>query len=182
MVLLESIAVPLGSNASDFSLIATDGKTYSLADFSDAECLVVVFMCNHCPYVQAVWERLVDLQAKYLDRGVKFVGINPNFHPDYPEETMEKMKEYYDKYKMNFPYLQDETQDIARAYDAQCTPDIFVYNKERKLFYHGRIDDSWRDAAKVTRQELDEAINTLLAGEKLNFESLPTIGCSIKWQ
>jgi len=183
MVLLESKNVPLGSEAYPFELSATDGKTYSMEGFKDAQVLVVVFMCNHCPYVQAVWDRMVKLQADFMDKGVRFVGINPNFHPDYPEETMEKMKDYYLKYSMNFPYLLDESQEVARKYGAECTPDIFVYNLERKLVYHGRIDDNWQDEASVTKEELREVLDTLVAGDVPSEEGQhPSIGCSIKWR
>lgn len=181
MTLLESLDIPMGEPAFDFSLPGTDDKTYTLGDFVGAKALVVVFMCNHCPYVQAVWGRLVELQEKYMD-GVKFVGINPNYNPDYPEESMEKMKEYHEKYGMNFPYLLDETQEMARAYKAQCTPDIFVYDEDRKLAYHGRIDDSWQEEDEVTKRELDEALGALSKGMRPEGKQFPTMGCSIKWR
>ncbi len=182
MVLLESINIPLGTVASDFSLQATDGKEYSLVSFNDAKVLVVVFMCNHCPYVQAVWDRLVVLQDKFGNDNVQFVGINPNLHPDYPEEDMEKMKEYFERYSMNFPYLLDETQEVARNYQAQCTPDIFVYNEQRKLAYHGRIDDNWKDPENVQREELSDAIEAMLDGGAPSADQKPALGCSIKWR
>lgn len=191
MVLLESDNIPIGTPASDFELegisfksvdaTAGVGAKYGLRDFSDSKILVIIFMCNHCPYVQAVWSRLVDLQEKYKDQSVRFVGINPNNNPDYPEETLEHMQEYYKKYDMNFPYLLDETQEVAREYGAQCTPDVFVYDKERKLKYHGRIDDNWKDPEQVTKYELDEAIQALLNDEKSAEPQNPSIGCSIKW-
>ncbi len=181
MVLLESLDILMGEPAVDFSLPGTDDKTYALGDFAGAKVLVVVFMCNHCPYVQAVWGRLVKLQEKYMD-GVKFVGINPNYNPDYPEDSMEKMKEYYEKYGMNFPYLLDETQEVARAYKAQCTPDIFVYDEDRKLTYHGRIDDNWQEEDEVTKRELDEALDVLMKGLRLEEKQFPSMGCSIKWR
>lgn len=181
MVLMESLKLSLGALASDFNLQGSDGKKYGLRDFATAKVLVIVFMCNHCPYVQAVWKRLVNLQAKYKEQGVQFVGINPNKNPEYAEETLEKMAEYYQKYDMNFPYLMDEDQNVAKAYKAQCTPDIYVYDSERKLAYHGRIDDNWKDETMVTHQELDPAINDLLAGKKPNLAQIPSMGCSIKW-
>ncbi len=182
MTLLESITVPMGTPASDFSLMGVDDKTYSLSDFEGKKVFVLIFMCNHCPYVQAIWDRLVSLQEKYAASGVQFVGINPNFHPDYPEDSLEKMKEYHDEYKMNFPYLQDKSQDVAREYKAQCTPDIFVYNEERKLAYHGRLDDNWQNPGEVSREELDGAISTLLKGESPAEEQNPSMGCSVKWR
>lgn len=182
MTLLESINISLGTLAPDFSLTGVGGKIYDLSDFSDAKILVVVFMCNHCPYVQAIWGRLVKLQEKYKDRGVQFVGINPNKNPDYPEETIEHMEKYFAKYQMNFPYLIDETQEVAREYGAVCTPDIFVFDSERKLAYHGRVDDNWKDERGVTRNELEEALMALLKREKPSDIQNSSRGCSIKWR
>lgn len=180
MSLLESTKIPMGASAIDFSLKGSDGVQYSLSDFDDKDFLVIVFMCNHCPYVQAIWERLVGLQEKYKDQSVQFVGINPNLNPDYPEESLEKMGEYYEKYGMNFPYLQDFDQSVAKSYDAQCTPDIYVYDKARKLVYHGRLDDNWKNEDEVKNRELDDAISCLLNGVDVNFEQKPSMGCSIK--
>lgn len=187
MVLLESEIIPMGTPAGDFSLPGIDGQDYSLDSFKDAKVLAVIFMCNHCPYVQAVWSRLVDLQEKYKDKQVQFVGINPNKNPEYPEEDMDHMKEYAEKFKMNFPYLLDEPQEVARAYKAQCTPDIYVFDEERKLAYHGRVDDNWQEAEKVTSHELDEALGALTEGgaaaDKVREgEQHPSMGCSIKWR
>lgn len=172
----------MGTPAADFSLKGTDDQMHSLADFGSAEVLVVVFMCNHCPYVQAVWSRLVALQERYASKGVQFVGINPNLNPAYPEEDLEHMKDYYEQYSMNFPYLLDESQEVARAYGAVCTPDIFVYDRSRELAYHGRIDDQWQDPDGVTREELAEALDALVEGGAPSDEQNPTIGCSIKWR
>jgi len=161
-------------------LLGCDVRRYSLESFKEAKVLVVIFMCNHCPYVQAVWKRLVDLQEKYKEY-VRFVGINPNKNPEYPEETIEMMAEYYSKYGMNFPYLIDETQEVAMAYKAQCTPDIYVFDEERKLVYHGRIDDNWKDENAVTKKDLDEAISAILGGRNVPEPQYPSMGCSIKW-
>lgn len=182
MVLLESLNLEMGSKAPDFRLPATDEKMYSLKDFSQYRVLVVIFMCNHCPYVQAIWERLVKLKARYNGRGVEFVGINPNLNPKYPEESFEKMKEYFERYKMNFPYLQDATQEVAREYKAQCTPDIYVYNEARELVYHGRLDDNWKDSTAVTKSDLDEAIDVVLSEKTIEGKQVPSMGCSIKWR
>ena len=182
MALLESLDLPLGSKAHEFSLKGVDDKQYSLADFATAKVLVIVFMCNHCPYVQAIWPRLVELQSRYEGEGVKFVGINPNFNPDYPEETFEKMKEYYERYQMNFPYLQDKTQQVAKTYKAQCTPDIYVYDSEKKLVYHGRLDDNWQDKNSVNNHDLADAIDALLVDQSPVEKQNPSMGCSIKWR
>lgn len=182
MVLLESLKIKHGTPALDFRLKGIDDKEHALADYKDAKVLVIVFMCNHCPYVQATWARLNALQEKYKGQSVQFVGINSNLNPEYPDETFKKMKEYAQKFAMKFPYLQDESQEVAKLYNAQCTPDIFVYDGERKLAYHGRVDDNWKVPEKVTKHELDEAIVTLLKGEKLPEDEHPSMGCSIKWR
>lgn len=182
MVLLESLKIKHGSPAPDFRLKGVDELEHALADYKNAKILVIVFMCNHCPYVHATWPRLNALQAKYKDQSVRFVGINPNLNPEYPEETFEKMKEYAHKFGMQFPYLQDESQQVAKAYQACCTPDIFVYDVQRTLVYHGRVDDNWQEPQRVKNHELDEAIATLLKGQPLTGTEHPSMGCSIKWR
>lgn len=182
MVLLESSKIQHGTPARDFFLLGIDDEKHTLGDYKAAKILAIVFMCNHCPYVQATWKRLNTLQEKYRSRGVQLVGINPNLNPEYPEETFEKMKEYAEKFEMTFPYLQDETQEVAKSYNARCTPDIFVYDGERKLAYHGRVDDNWKEPEKVTSHELDDAFTALLNGEKLPETEHPSMGCSIKWR
>lgn len=182
MVLLESLKVPLGTDAGGFSLEDFDGKMHSLESYKDAKVLVIAFICNHCPYVQAVWPRLAALSGKYKEKMVQFVAINSNvLHPDYPEETPQKMKEYAQKFGMNFPYLLDPTQEVAKAYKAQCTPDIFVFDKERKLVYHGRIDDNWKESDKASKHELDMALEALMQGQKPSDDQHPSMGCSLKW-
>jgi peroxiredoxin len=182
MVLLESLKLKMGEPAPAFELPGIDNKTYSLDDFSGCDVLCVVFMCNHCPYVQAVIDRLIKLQKKYKDDGVCFVGINANDSENYPEDSFEKMSEYAEKWGLNFPYLRDETQKVAKRYKAQCTPDIFVYDKDRKLAYHGRIDDNWKEPEKVETHELKDAIEAILKGEAIDEPQHPSIGCSIKWK
>lgn len=172
----------IGSDIIDFSLKGTDDKFYSPDNFIDKDILVIIFKCNHCPYVKAVMERLVSLQQKYKDRKVQFIGINPNDPDTYPEDSFENMKLFAEKYKINFPYLADETQDVAKEYGAVCTPDIYVYDKQRKLRYRGRIDDNWKDETKVMSRDLDKAIDTLLQDKVIDFEQIPSIGCSIKWK
>ncbi|MCC7197828.1 thioredoxin family protein [Candidatus Peregrinibacteria bacterium] len=183
MTLLESLKLKLGLPAPDFKLKGIDNEMYSLASFADKKVLVVVFMCNHCPYVQAVWSRLNVLQEKYTDQAVQFVGINPNVNnPDYAEETFDLMKVYAEKYGMKFPYLEDPGQEVAKLYEAQCTPDIYVYDTDRLLVYHGRIDDNWKDETQVTSRELDAALGLLVAGKKPSDVQRPSMGCSIKWR
>lgn len=182
MVLLESLKIQMGEKAKDFSLRGVDEKIYNLGTFAGAKVLVIIFMCNHCPYVKAIWQRLIDLQSEFKDKGVQFVGINANAaNSNYEDDSFENMKLEFAARKMNFPYLIDADQKVAREYKAQCTPDIYVYDEERKLAYHGRIDDSWKDESKVTKQELAEALENILQRKKVSEPQYPSMGCSIKW-
>ncbi len=182
MVLLKSNRGEPGSPAPDFSLTGVDGKVYSLSAFSGKDILVVIFMCNHCPYVKAVIGRLVKLQSDYAAKGVQFVGISPNDTEAYPDDSFDNMKLFHAEYGMNFPYLIDETQDIAKKYDAVCTPDIYVYDKSRTLKYRGRLDDNWQDESAVKSQDLKTALNALLTGKEIETDQIPSMGCSIKWK
>ena len=179
---LHSTMVPLGTVAHDFQLEGTDGKTYSLSSFVDQKVLAIIFMCNHCPYVKAVLKRLIDLQNEFINRGVQFVGINPNDAERYPDDSLENMKIIAKENDFSFPYLIDPSQKTAKEYDAVCTPDIYVYSKERKLLYRGRIDDNWEHPKKVTQQDLKLALEKILAGQLVANEQIPSMGCSIKWK
>jgi peroxiredoxin len=179
---LESKKGSLNSKIIDFNLLGIDNNYHSLKEYDNEKILIIIFMCNHCPYVKAVMGRLVEIQKKYLDKGVKLIGINPNDEITYPEDSFENMKLFAKEYNMNFPYLRDETQNIAKEYDAACTPDIYVYDSNRFLKYHGRIDDNWKDENLVTQKELEKAIDFLLAGENIEFDQIPSLGCSIKWK
>lgn len=170
-----------GSQIIPFSLQGTDGKNYSPDHFKDKDILVIIFMCNHCPYVKAVTERLVRFQEKYAGKKVQLIGINPNDASQYPEDSFENMITFAEDNGFNFPYLHDESQIVAREYDAVCTPDIYVYDKNRILRYRGRLDDSWKDKSRITRRDLEEAVNLLLDGKEINFDQIPSMGCSIKW-
>ncbi|MBA4337110.1 thioredoxin family protein [bacterium] len=171
MVLLESLQVPLGSLAHDFSLPGIDGKNHSLSDLKGEKAVVIIFMCNHCPYVQTVIQKFISLQQEFRDKGVVFVGINANESANYPEDSFEKMSEYADKWGLNFAYLRDDSQEVAKKYKAQCTPDIFVYDKDLKLAYHGKAEG-----------ELEDALTSLVAGKKPSEKQNPSMGCSIKWK
>jgi peroxiredoxin len=177
-----SKGMPVGTQAPAFSLPGVDGKTYGLESFADAKLLVVIFTCNHCPYAQALEQRFVDIQRDYAARGVRVCAINSNDERAYPEDSFEHMLERARKNGWNFPYLRDETQSVARAYDAACTPDIFVFDAERKLRYNGRCDDNWREPGKVTRTDLRRALDQLLGGQAVGFDVHPALGCSIKWK
>ena len=150
MALTESKSAVLNSLAPNFNLPGVDGKNHSLDSYEGAKALVVIFMCNHCPYVIATRDRMVNLQAEFKEKGVTFVGINSNDASNYPDDSFEKMGVMAAEIGMNFDYLFDETQEVAKAYGAVCTPDIFVFNKQRQLKYRGRIDDNWKEPKKVT--------------------------------
>jgi len=182
MVLLESQMVPLGTPAPDFSLKGIDDRPHTLHKYADKDILVIIFMCNHCPYVQAVWPRLNALQKKYASKNVQLIGINPNAaNPNYSDDNFEEMKKAPQEFGMNFPYLIDEMQEVARAYRAVCTPDIFVFDRSLKLVYRGRVDDNWKDENAATRHELSGALDILLSGGQLTEGQRPSMGCSIKW-
>lgn len=182
MALMHSTMVPLGTSAVSFELPGVDGKTYSLDSFSEKNVLVVIFMCNHCPYVKAVLQRLIDLQEETEAQGVQLVGINSNDAERYPDDSLENMKKVAVEKGINFPYLFDASQKTAKAYSAVCTPDIYVYGPERKLLYRGRIDDNWEHEEKVTQQDLKVAIDCIVAGKTVPNEQIPAMGCSIKWK
>ncbi len=172
----------LGTPAHDFLLDGIDGKTYSLLSYSEKANIVIIFMCNHCPYVKAVLKRIIDLQNEFIDRGVQFIGINPNDPIRYPDDSLENMKIIAKKNNFSFPYLVDSSQETARLYDAVCTPDLYVYGKDRKLAYRGRIDDNWEHPKKVTRRDLKLALENILTGQSVANEQIPSMGCSIKWK
>lgn len=186
MALTYSTMAPvLGSQAPDFSLPGTDGKTYGLKTFSDRKALVVVFMCNHCPYVIAVQDRINQIARNFGPKGVALVGINSNDTKRYPDDSFENMKKRSKELGFSFPYLLDETQEVARAYGAVCTPDIFAYENTGSGFalrYQGRLDDSWKDESKVTKHDLSDALEAILAKKPVNSDQHPSMGCSIKWK
>lgn len=182
MALTYSTMVPLGSPARDFSLPGTDGKTYSLASFKDSKVLAIIFMCNHCPYVKAILQRLIDLQNDYKGKGVQLAGINSNDAVRYPDDSPDNMKKLVMEKNIPFPYLFDSSQQTARDYDAVCTPDIYVYGQPRTLLYRGRIDDNWQEPDKVTQRDLRKTIDNILNNEGVSGEQIPSMGCSIKWK
>jgi len=182
-----SKGMPVGTPAPPFTLPSVDGKTYTLASFADSKLLVIIFTCNHCPYAQAVEDRIVQLARDYTRKGVAVAAINPNDARAYPDDSFDKMVERAKQKGFTFPYLRDETQAIARAYDAACTPDIFVFDGQRRLLYNGRLDDNWKEPHKVQRHDLRLVLDAALeAGGfdsgKLDFDPVPSMGCSIKWK
>ncbi|MFZ5829798.1 MAG: thioredoxin family protein [Planctomycetota bacterium] len=183
MVRTPSTMLPLGTKAPDFSLTDTTGKTVSLADFAEAPALLVIFMCNHCPYVKHVAAGLASLTGDYMDRGVAVVGINSNDAVDYPDDSPPKMREETKQRGYKFPYLYDETQEVAKAYKAACTPDFFVFDKDRRLVYRGQMDGSRPESGvPVTGEDLRAALDAVLSGKPPAAEQKPSLGCNIKWR
>jgi len=172
--------VELGSSAHDFNLPDTNDNNVKLSDFK-SNSLVVIFTCNHCPYAKAVEDRLIDLGNEYQGK-TDFVLISSNEVENYPADAPERMAERHAEKNYPFPYLFDETQEVAKAYSAVCTPDIFLYDEDRKLRYRGRLDDNWKEPEQVTREELKMAIDAVLNGNEIDFEQVPSMGCNIKWK
>jgi peroxiredoxin len=181
MALTENRDLALGTACPDFRLPSVDGRTVARDDLKDAAALVVMFICNHCPYVQAVEDRIIALAREYGPKGVQFVGICSNDPSGYPDDAPPRLLARWREKGYGFPYLVDASQAVARAFDAVCTPDIYVYDRARRLAYHGRIDDNWQQPSKVKRRELAAALDALLAGKAPSAEQVHSIGCSIKW-
>ena len=177
-----AFTLQIGESCPDFSLPGVDGRTWSRDDFADAGALVVAFTCNHCPYVINSEERIITYVADYKHRGVAFVAINSNEDENHPEDSFEKMVERARDRGFNFPYLRDETQETVRAFGALKTPHFFVFDKDRKLRYTGRMDDSPREPRGATTKELRDATEAVLRGEDPRVPLTNPIGCNIKWQ
>ncbi|MDY6774448.1 MAG: thioredoxin family protein [Candidatus Nanohaloarchaea archaeon] len=173
-----------GDEAPDFSLPGVDGETHSLEDFSDYDALLIVFTCNHCPYAKAKMPVLNSLAEDFDSLAV--VGINPNESDDHPEDSFEKMVEKAEKGEIRYDaYLRDESQEVAKRYGAVCTPDPFLFRRENggfRLVYHGRLDDALDPGEEPEVHHMREAVESVLAGEPLDKEFLPSRGCSIKWK
>ena len=183
MVQTLSTMLLLGTSAPQFSLPDPDGKIVSLSDFDGAPALVVVFMCNHCPFVKHVAPGLADLAREYQDKGVAVVGVNPNDVANYPDDSPQKMAEASKEYGYTFPYLLDESQAVAKAYRAACTPDFFVFDADRQLVYRGQMDDSRPSLdLPVTGADLRAALDAVLDGRSVAAEQKPSVGCNIKWK
>ena len=172
----------IGSTSPDFDLPCVDGKNYSLDSFKDKKGIIIIFSCNHCPYVQAYEERIKKIQSDYGNKGIGLAAINPNDSDQYEDDSFENMKTRAQEKGFNFPYLRDEDQTTAKSYGATHTPEIFLFNKERKLVFHGKIDDNWKDESKVSAKYLRDAIEELLAGKEISVPETFTIGCSVKWK
>lgn len=183
MVRTPSTMLPLGTTAPDFSLVNVDGRTVSLSDFKRSPALLVIFMCNHCPFVKHLADALAQFAADIQAKGVAVVGINSNDVANYPADSPEQMVAEAEARGYTFPYLYDETQDVAKAYHAACTPDFFLFDNDRKLVYRGQFDDSRPDSGiPITGADLRAAVNAVLSGGEPSAEQRPSIGCNIKWK
>lgn len=175
--------LPLGTKAPGFQLPDTSGKTVSLRDFAQAPALVIVFMCNHCPYVKHIRTGLAQMARDYQPRGVRVVGVNSNDVSNYPADSPAKMAEEARSAGYTFPYLYDETQEVAKAYRAACTPDIYVFDQDQRLAYRGQFDDSRPgNGLPVTGRDVRATLDSLLAGKAVAAQQKPSIGCNIKWK
>ncbi len=178
-----TMMLELGTSAPEFSLPSTDGATVSLADFSDAKALLVMFICNHCPFVVHIREELAKIGRDFTEAGLAVTAISSNDAQNYPDDSPEKMKSESDLAGYTFPYLYDETQSIAKAYRASCTPDFFLFDADHKLVYRGQLDGSRPgNGVPVTGSDLRAAIEKTLAGKAVSDEQTPSIGCNIKWK
>ena len=183
MALTASTMLKLGTQAPDFSLPDTEGNSLSLKDFDDKNVLLVMFICNHCPYVKHVREELVRLARDYQPKGVGIVAINANDVANYRDDSPENMKKEKESVGYSFPYLYDETQEVAKAYTAACTPDFFVFDGERKLIYRGQLDDARPgNDEPIDGHDLRAALDAALAGEPAPDTQKPSMGCNIKWK
>ena len=176
--------LPLGTTAPNFNLIDTvSGKMIALNDVKGDVATVVMFICNHCPFVKHVNEQLVKLANDYMDRGIGFVAISSNDVKNYPQDSPELMKKNAEQLGYPFPYLYDETQEVAKAYDAACTPDFYIFDKDLKLVYRGQLDDSRPGNDKpITGRDIRNALDALLSGKEVDPNQIPSMGCNIKWK
>ncbi len=183
MVKTPSTMLPLGTKAPDFSLVNVDGRTVSLADFAGAPGLLVAFICNHCPFVKHIAPALAQLGEEYQVKGIAVVAINSNDARAYPADSPEQMVHEAENRGYTFPYLFDETQEVAKAYRAACTPDFYVFDANQKLVYRGQMDASRPDSGiPVTGKDLRAALEAVLAEQPVPADQKPSIGCNIKWR
>jgi peroxiredoxin len=174
--------LPLGATAPSFDLPGVDGKHHSLSEFSSESFLLVVFSCNHCPYAQG-WEgRLVQIGKEYAPKGLATVVINPNETVNYPDDRLERMVERAREKGYPFPYLRDDSQEVARAYGALVTPHCYLFDAQRKLIYQGRVDDNWQEPNRVKHPYLRQALDAALAQKPIPLATTPVQGCSVKWK
>lgn len=166
----------------EFNLPGTDGNIYSSESFTDKKILIVIFSCNHCPYVQAYEQRIIELQNEFNENSVQIVAISSNDAVKYPEDSFDEMKKRAESKNFNFPYLYDQSQEIAKVFGATHTPQVFLFNSEKKLKYEGKIDDNWQEPELVNSRYLRDAILEVLNGKDVSVPETFSIGCTIKWK
>jgi len=171
-----------GDQVIPFTLPGVDDESHSLSDYADAAAIAVIFSCNHCPYVRAWEDRMVQIQADYADKGLQFLVINSNDVTKYTDDSFANMKIRAEETGFNFPYLIDETQEIAHRYGAEHTPEVFLFDKSGILRYHGAIDDNYDDPSAVNSHYLRDALEAVLSGESPAVDQTPPRGCTIKWK
>lgn len=181
MALTYTPTLELGKPCPDFSLPGVDGRLYTKKDFSNGNPFVVMFICNHCPYVKAIEDRLIQLGQDLAKLNIPVVAICSNDSKNYPDDSFENLKKRWMEKSYPFPYLHDEDQMVANNFGAVCTPDFFVYDKRLQLAYRGRLDDSWKDPNQVTKRELYDAVVMLAQEKSISQNQSPSMGCSIKW-
>jgi peroxiredoxin len=172
----------IGDEAIPFTLPGVDGEAYSLSNYQDKAAVAVVFTCNHCPYARAWEDRIVSIQNDYADRGVQVLAINANDAEKYPDDGFQQMQQRAKEKEFSFPYLQDESQEVATAYGAERTPEVFLFDGDMKLAYHGAVDDNYDDPNAVEERYLRDAIKAVLAGEEPPASETRPVGCTIKWK
>ena len=176
-----AFTLEIGASAPDFSLPGVEGRKWSLSDVDEARVLIIVFTCNHCPFVTGSQDRVDALCREYAPKSVKMIAINSNETTHHPEDSFEHMVDRAKQLDLPYPYVRDESQDVARAYGALRTPHFYVFDGERKLRYTGRMDDNPRDASKVSTHELKDALDDLLADRAVRVQLTNPIGCNVKW-
>lgn len=176
------MAIEIGDEAIPFDLLGVSGKQHALSDYPNKGAVVVIFSCNHCPYVQAWEDRMVQLQADYGPKGVQLIAVSANDVAQYPDDSFPSMRERARQKGFNFPYLYDESQQVARAYGAERTPEVFVFDKARGLRYHGAIDDNYDEPGAVKEHYLRRALDAVLAGKTPAVAETKPVGCTIKWK
>lgn len=183
MALTLSNMMELGTKAPNFTLTDTvSNKTVSLDDLKSEVATVILFICNHCPYVKHINSKLVEVANTYQEKGVKFVAISSNDIKAYPQDSPDKMSKVANDEGYPFPYLYDETQEVAKAYQAECTPDLFVFDANLECVYRGQFDNSRPNRGEPTGEDLTKALDAIIAGEKVSMEQKPSMGCGIKWK
>lgn len=183
MVAVPSTMLPLGTPVPEFRLPDPEGNLHGPADVADAEALLVTFVCNHCPYVQHIAPRLGELTQTWAEQGLAVIGVSSNDIEAHPDDAPEHMTTFAQKSGWSFPYVFDETQEVAQAFRAACTPDFFLFDRDRRLVYRGQFDGARpKNDAPVTGEDLDRAVRSVLAGEPVPEDQTPSIGCNVKWK